>query len=282
MHVAVCLKQVYDPDSTFRQTDRAERLDDSGLVRVVNPADKTALLLGAQLAPDSTVTALAVGEEDAVAPLRWALAHGATEALRLWDPTLPSGLSGPSVARLLASAVRLLGAELVLVGARTSGYVGAALAEELAFTQIDHVVWAEHRPDGLRALRKLDRGMRELVAAPLPVVLSADAATEPIPPVGLPLRLRAARHEIPTWGLRELSLEARDLPAPNSSVSAYVPTRRRTKRSAADKGMTPQQRMAQLMGGGRAGKSDSKKVVEGPPAKLASALLDFLKTKDLL
>ncbi|MDR2379760.1 MAG: hypothetical protein LBE08_01050 [Bifidobacteriaceae bacterium] len=277
----MCLKLVYDVDSTFRLTERTEQLDDSGLVRVVNPADRAALLLGAGLALDGSVTALTVGADQAAAPLRWALAHGAADAVRLWDQQLPARLSRDVVARLLAAAVRALGADVVVFGYRTAGYVGAAVAEELGFTQLDHVVGAASAPGGLRVQRKADRGARELVAAPLPAALSTDASGEPVPQVGLPARLRAARYEIPVWDLAELSLQTRELPTGSASISAYVPTRRRAKRSAANKALTPQQRMAQLMGGARAAKSDSKKVVEGPPAKLAKALVDFLKTKEL-
>ncbi|MDR1213679.1 MAG: hypothetical protein LBK54_06320 [Propionibacteriaceae bacterium] len=277
MRIAVCLKQVYDLDGPFAQTEETPGLEDRGLVRLVSPADQAGLALVAAAGPAAEITALVVGPADTTPVLRWALAHGATAAARLWDESLTGPVAGPGAAVVLAAAVRRLGADLVVCGHRGAGYVGAALAERLGYAQVDHVAALALAGDRLELERRLGRGARQAVVTALPAVVTVDPGTAQPPEAALPALIRAQRADWPVWGLAELDLRPSDLPRPAATVTAYAPPRRRPRKSA-EKALTPQQRMRQMMGGGAKAKAGSdKRVVEGPPEKLAAELIAFLE-----
>jgi electron transfer flavoprotein beta subunit len=164
----------------------------------VSPADRAALELALCLADSlgETVTALAAGPVGADRILRDALAVGATRAVRL---DMPTDSDGRDVAFELAQL--LVDASVVLCGDysldRGSGSVpafvahhrGAAQALGLVFVDVSATAADRVR---VHAVRRLDGGRREVLAVPMPCVLSVEGSVATLRRAPLP-RLLAAR-----------------------------------------------------------------------------------------
>ncbi|RCV50930.1 mycofactocin-associated electron transfer flavoprotein beta subunit [Marinitenerispora sediminis] len=197
----------------------------------VSPADQAALETALRIAEarGGEVAAVSVGPPAAEAVLREALTVGAARAVRVELPTAgPHGsASSATVAAALASVVGPDGpapAELVVCGDasldRGSGAVPAFLAEELGAAQALGLVAVSAAADGaarpgergeLHAVRRLDRGHREVLRVPLPAVMSVEAGTAELRRAPLPALLES------TDGRVETALA----PAPRTGVSGF-------------------------------------------------------------
>ncbi|MFC7329811.1 mycofactocin-associated electron transfer flavoprotein beta subunit [Marinactinospora rubrisoli] len=199
----------------------------------VSPADHAALETALRIADarGGEVVAVSVGPPAAEAVLRDALTVGAARAVRVELPTAgPHGsASSATVAAALAAVVGPDGiapADLVVCGDvsldRGSGSVPAFLAEELAAAQALGLVAVSAAPpesggsgpDGrgeLHAVRRLDRGRREVLRVPLPAVVSVEAGTAGLRRAPLSALLEG------TAGRVETALA----PAPRAGVSGF-------------------------------------------------------------
>src|SRR5487761_1569255 len=105
MYSCVCIKQT--PDSSSVYIDPISGQVDAGrFVQILNPADACALEAAVRLKEQfgGTVLALTLGPADAAGALRAALAIGADQAVRLWNPRADSW--GPfAVAAALAGYI---------------------------------------------------------------------------------------------------------------------------------------------------------------------------------
>jgi electron transfer flavoprotein beta subunit len=142
------------------------------------------------------VTVVSAGPPAVDHGLREALAAGAREAVRI---DVPSGLRSDAVARALAP--RCAGAAWVLCGDasadRGSGSVPGFLAAELGIGQALGLVGVDRRPDGgLRVVRRLDGGRREVLTATSPTVLSVEGSVARLRRASLPAELAAQRATI--------------------------------------------------------------------------------------
>jgi electron transfer flavoprotein alpha/beta subunit len=185
---------------------RSGRLREEWLVRQVEPAGARALDLALQVRraqPDVEVTMVHLGPADNERWLRWGLARGCDQAVRIWDnEAAQAGIAGKAV--IVAAAARAIGYDLVLSGSGglldSSERLGVLLARCLdvpCVTQVADVdVWTvaagapPDRADPDRAgaqrvefTRALERGFRERVEAFLPLV-AAVSAQEPAGEVG--------------------------------------------------------------------------------------------------
>src|SRR6266851_6336150 len=87
LHICVCIKQT--PDSASVYVDPVTgKVDSERFVQVLNPADACAVEAAVRLKEQTggTVKVLTLGPKDAEGALRAALAIGANNALRLWNP----------------------------------------------------------------------------------------------------------------------------------------------------------------------------------------------------
>jgi electron transfer flavoprotein beta subunit len=200
--LAVCLKSVHATSVPLRldPSGRAIRADESPMA--VNPADLAALGLALGLlggAPERRVLALTVGPFAWEEPLRFALAAGASEALRVWNPAWPSGqwegavdgsaahtrLAAEAAAEALRSTMGHDRPGLVLTGEASAdaghGCFGAFLAHALGAAFAHRAVALE--PDGAdwRVRVKLERGYTQEMALRAPAVVTVSAAL-PAPP----------------------------------------------------------------------------------------------------
>ncbi|HLT58921.1 MAG TPA: electron transfer flavoprotein subunit beta/FixA family protein [Limnochordales bacterium] len=189
MHIAVCVKQILDPEISPRAFKidpvRKEAVPGSGSL-VIGPFDLNALEVAVQLKEryGGRVTVLTLGSEKAKEALRRALAMGADAAVLIDDGQVAA--KEPSVtARVLAAAIRRLDSvDLVLCGRQSGewdfGQVGALLAEELGMPFVPFVPRLEVDGQVLRLEREAEGGLA-VVEAPRPCVASITNANDNVP-----------------------------------------------------------------------------------------------------
>jgi electron transfer flavoprotein beta subunit len=238
MHIAVCLKQVLDPEipaGGLRLIPPEWRADAPGATFVMGIFDanalETALKLRDAVGAGSTVTALSVGDGQTANLLRKALAVTANAALLISDPALRR-LDPAGTATVIAAAVRRMAIEghavdLVLTGRQAAdwehGQTGGMVAEALGWPCVTFVSRLSPTGESLELRREVEEGF-ELVRAQPPLVLTItndDTNQLRLPKVRDVIR--AQRVAIPTWGAAELQLSAADVAPLVDVVDAVVP-----------------------------------------------------------
>ena len=186
MHIAVCVKQILDPEVSpraFKVNRETKLAEQGGASLVIGPFDLNTLEVAIQLKEKhgAKVTVLTFGEEKAQEALRRALAMGADEAVLIEGDGFAS--REPSVtARALAAAIRTLDeVDLVLCGRQSGewdyGQVPGLLAEELSLPLVPFVPRLDVGGDGFRLERESDAG-NIVVEAPKGVVASITNAQD--------------------------------------------------------------------------------------------------------
>jgi electron transfer flavoprotein beta subunit len=283
MKVVVCVARVVDTSELPPVRPGQAAVREESLEHVFNPADEYALEEGLRLKdrfPDSEVTAISMGPPESDSVLRRCLALGADRALRLWDETF-LGSDTLATARILAAAVRQVGADVVLCGRRASdgdtGQVGAQLAELLGLPAVTGVAQVEVSDGEALVYRRLERGRREVLRCPLPALFAVEEKiNRPRYPV-LRALLRSLRAEIPHRGLAELGLRADEVGEAGScaQVMGLSPPKPITKGLfIPDSGLSPEERWQQIVSGGVEERHGD--VIQGPPDSVAERLLQFL------
>jgi electron transfer flavoprotein beta subunit len=255
LHIAVCVKQVLDPDippRAFRVDREAKRPDVPGASLVMSIFDGNALEVALQLresAGGGTVTALSLGPREAEETLRKALAVTADRAVLLSDPSF-DGCDAAGKARVLAAAVARLQppVDLVLCGRQAgdweNGQVGSMLAEALGWPCLTFVSRIVPEDGGLRVERQVEDG-REVYRARPPLVCTV--TNDP----GNVLRLArvrdamlAHRKPVEVWSAADLGIDAASLGRRVEVLDLFVPERQ--KRCEFVEGQTPAERAGTL------------------------------------
>ena len=212
MRIIVCLKQV--PGITEVKIDPATNtLVRQGIKSIINPFDAYALEEGVRLREQygGDVTVISMGPPQAAEAIREAISLGADSAVLLSDSSF-AGADTLATAYTLSKAVEKLGLyDLVICGRQTidgdTGQVGPELAEMLGKPFISYVSRIEEVADNtIRCTRMVEEG-HEIVAAPLPAVITV---TKEINTPRLPsLRgiARAKRADIPVWNADEMAAD---------------------------------------------------------------------------
>jgi electron transfer flavoprotein beta subunit len=296
VRICVCVKQTPDSSSVYVDPISGE-VDFERFVQVLNAADACAVEAAVRLKEqvgDATVLALTLGPQDAESALRAALAIGADEAARLWNPDAAEW--GPfTVAAALAASIQQLfpTPDLVLCGDsasdRSSGVVGPALAELLDLPQITNVAQLslkrEEQGDEsapvLRATRKLERGYRELLEARPPLLLAVTAdLNEPRYP-SLPAHMAALKAKIPVYDptlwFDSTAMEEAD---ETTLLEIHVPRPLPRHIPTPDSHHSAFERIGEILAGGTTGRKT--RIVEGSDEELARVLVEFLREKGFL
>lgn len=226
MKIAVLIKQIpLNAQAVFNEDNSINR---AASVKGMNPSDKCALLHAAALSGEGKeIIALSMGPSSAEDTLREAVALGATEGILLQDAAF-AGSDTLATGRILAAAVKALGADLVLCGRRTvdgeTGQVGPQLAVRLGVPCVANVTKLRVKDGALEAERLTADG-RETVRTALPAVVTV---TENLDVTALPslAGLRAAaRTQIRCWDRRALGLDLKDCGMSGSAtrvIRSYV------------------------------------------------------------
>jgi electron transfer flavoprotein beta subunit len=217
MDVVVCVKQIIDPETTperFTLDPVSKRQVRGGLSLVISAFDENALEVALQLREKSgtgKVTALCLGDPDAQAAVRSAMAMGLDAGVLVSDPAF-AGSDAFGVAHILAKAIQKIGVpDLILTGCVSGDtgdkMVGPLLADELGIPSVCFVRRIEAGDGTVVARRVLDDGY-ELIQAPMPLVATilSDDTNAP--------RYRkvkdimaAARKPVPVWKAADLGVD---------------------------------------------------------------------------
>ena len=275
-----------EPSSPSAPSPSGERVRHRGGDRllVTAPADRAALEWALSLA--DRVIALTVGPPAAGDVLDWALARGATDAARVWDPVLGE-LDIAAMARVVTAAVRRAAPDVVVAGERglagATGALPALLAAHLGWPLIDGAIRLGRENGELVVERRLSGGRREELAIPCPAVVTVAADSAAPRYVSVKARRAAARRGHATWSLGDLQLTTESVRA---SVRLHLgpvdwPRPRPRRTAAAPPARSAAERLRQLVGGG-AGRTGTAatpepRLVEGDARAVADRILTFLE-----
>lgn len=211
MKIIACIKQV--PDSEAKVRAEAGQVSWGDAPLVINPFDEYAVegaLQQREANSGSMVTALCIGPETAKEALKHALAMGADEAVLVSDPAL-NELDTAGAARILATAIQKIGADMVVFGRQTldngAGLTPAQTARILGWPMLGLAGSIKVRDGSVTVDRVIEEG-RQTVSAKLPAVISVvQSIGEPRYPSFMGIR-KASKANIPIWALSDLGVSA--------------------------------------------------------------------------
>jgi len=233
LKIVALIKSVPDTEAKIKINADASGIDAQGIKFIMNPYDEYAveqgLRLKEQLGDGTTVTVVSLGPDRAVEPLRTALAMGADDAIHVSDPAFDGG-DHQATARVLAEAVRPLGADLILGGKQAidndSAQTLPALAEYLGMAQVLVAVEFTLGDDKQSAvIKRRVEGGDEVVELRLPGVVSCEKGLNEPRYASLPGIMKAKKKEIKKVALADLPLDAGQVGAAGSKsrVVRYHP-----------------------------------------------------------
>jgi electron transfer flavoprotein beta subunit len=253
MHAIVCVKQV--PDTTEVKIDpQRGTLIREGVPSILNPFDTYAIEEGLLLKErfGGQVTAVSMGPPQAEEVLKETIAMGCDEGVLLSDPAF-AGADTWATAYALAWAIRRMEPfDLILCGRQAidgdTGQVGPGIARQLGITQLTYVFKIREIDfQGRRVCveRLLEEG-REIVEAPLPVLLTVlKDINQPRAPTFMGMR-RARRAQVPIWSASDLARQGADERyfglegSPTRVVRVFTPPQREGQVEFIDAGDTGQ------------------------------------------
>lgn len=212
MKIIVPIKQV--PETSKVKMDPVSgTMIRTGVESIINPLDLYAIETAIRLKEKhgGTITVISMGPPQAIKAVREAIAMGCDDGILLSDKTF-GGADTWSTAYTLTLGIRKLGsADLILCGERATdgdtGQVGPGMAAMLDLPLVTYVGKLDmSEPGRLRAERSVEGG-REVVNAPLPVLMTV------VKEIGVPrlptLRgiLRAKEIDVPTWGPQDIKAD---------------------------------------------------------------------------
>jgi len=216
MRIIVPIKQVPET-SAVRMDPETGTMIREGVEAIVNPLDLYAIEAALRLKEERGGEAIAVtmGPPKAEDALREAVAMGCDRAVLLSDKAF-AGADTWATGRTLARAIRRIGEfDLVICGERATdgdtGQVGPGLGAFLDLPVATYVARIEISNDGSLLVHRLVEEGYEALRVQLPAVVTVvkEIADPRLPTLRGKRRARAM--EIPTWGPKELDLDATDV-----------------------------------------------------------------------
>ena len=258
MHIAVCVKQIPDPEtpaSVFRIDTRTRRvLFPPGQPLTINPFDEQAVEAALRIRDGCNepvkITALTLGGDSARQVLKHALAMGADAGILLNDAAFDSP-DNYATALVLAAAIRKLAdVSLVLTGRQAAdddaGVVGIGVAELLAWPAVTCAMNLALEQPLARVTRLIDDGF-EIVEMRLPALVTVSNEIGVARKPSLRDTMRAARKPIEQWTASALGLEAGQIGAAGArSTVEYQSIPRRQKRCEFIAGASPDEQALRL------------------------------------
>jgi len=218
MHIAVCVKQIPNPEiaaSQFRIDEQAKKVVPlPGAALVMSPFDEQALEAALRLRDNGMtvrVTVLTLGGEGARAVLKHGLAMGADDAVLIAGASPDSG-NGFVTARVIAAAIRRLGdCDLILAGRQAAdgdaGVVGCGVAEMLGVPVVTFARSVEAKDGVVRVERVVENGF-DVIEAPLPAVVTVSNELGKARAPSLRETMRASRKPVTAWSVADLGVDA--------------------------------------------------------------------------
>lgn len=212
LRVIVCVKPVPDPGK-YEQIDMDPVSGhDEGSPMVINTVDKHAIEAALQLKEQlgGTVTVVSMAPARAEEVLREGLAMGCDEAVLLSDPAF-DGVDILATGRVLASAIKKIGYDLVLTGNESAGgdtgHVVSQLAQLLGTAHLASVSGLQADKEGSLLVKiRTNNGYLKLRAR-LPLVLGVRRELNNPRSTSLMGIMAAGSKPLQKWGLPDLGLE---------------------------------------------------------------------------
>lgn len=210
LNILVLLRESSDPRPPARVITRGAGISDRGLRRVPNPADLAALEEALNLKDKlgAAVTVMAIGPARLDDTLRLAFSMGADRGIRFWDHGLEGG-DAVTDARCLSRIFSILSPSLVFTGNRLADRgddpVPALAAAASGLPCITAAVSLTLNKEGVEALRKGDRGGRQVVVAPFPCMALFEEGRTPRYP-SVEALTQALTAPVESWDLSDLGL----------------------------------------------------------------------------
>ncbi|MBC8144980.1 MAG: electron transfer flavoprotein subunit beta/FixA family protein [bacterium] len=174
MNIAVCVSQVPDTTTKLVVGGDGKNIDPKGVKFILNPYDEFAVeeALRRREKNGGAVTLVCVGGDSAKETLRLGLAMGADKAVLIKDEARADSFT---VARELATVLRELAPDLILLGRQSIDYdsaqMGPTLGELLELPCISFVTSLEIDGTTVRAERDIEGG-KEVVETTLPCIIT--------------------------------------------------------------------------------------------------------------
>ena len=289
MKIIVCAKQVSLITSRSAIDTAANRILPGGTVYNLNPHDEAAVeeALVIREKHGGTVTVLTLGPARSEEALRWCLAMGADEAIRVVEENPPE-MDPSAVAGILAGAIRGLEFDLILFGRQAiddgMGQTGTFVAEMLDLPVVTAVVRVELHAGERRAVlhRSLEKGDREVAECRLPAVFTVDMQMNRPRYPTLGGRRAAERRKIRAVYRKEKggTLLCREGMPAVEIVRTAPPKTRPKKILAPDENDSAAGRMQWILSGGVARKNGGR--LTGDADRLAGGILDFLAERNFI
>lgn len=240
MNILVCVKQV--PDTTEIRIDPVRNvLIREGVPSVLNPFDSYALEAAARVRdrePDTKITVLSMGPDQAKAALRECLAIAADKAYIVSGRSF-SGSDTLATSYILSQAIMKIETiegkfDAIFCGKQAidgdTAQVGPEIAEHLGYPQVAYALEAEKAGDTLRVRRETEGGY-EIAEVKLPCLVTF---TKP----GWPVRYPTIQRKLAADQADVVVLSEEDLPmidpaqiglkgSPTRVKKTFVPSRRK-------------------------------------------------------
>jgi electron transfer flavoprotein beta subunit len=225
MQIAVCVKQIPDPNAPGKLDPQTFRLQREGVDAVLDPGDEHAVEQALQIAEKTggKVTVVSMG-----------VAGG----ILITDPAL-AGAEALTTAKAIAAALRQEAFDLVLCGTEStdaySGVLPQQLAELLGWPHLTFAKQLEVDDGRARIHRQSDEGF-DLVEAPLPVVVTVTGGiNEPRYP-SLRGIMAAKTKEVRQLSLQDVGLTAEQAAPRQRVTSVQAAEERKAGEVLEDKG----------------------------------------------
>ncbi|MCB6992566.1 electron transfer flavoprotein subunit beta/FixA family protein [bacterium 210820-DFI.6.37] len=226
MNVIVCAKQVPNTNEVRIDPVKGTLIRD-GVPSILNPDDANALEEALKLKdenPETKVTVISMGPDQAKEMLRECLAMGADEAILLSDRAF-GGSDTYTTSNAISSAIRKIGDyDIIFCGRQAidgdTAQVGPQIAEKLDVPQVTYMQEFKLEGDEVTVQRQLEDGY-ELIRVKTPVMLTAVKELNEPRYMTMDGIYRAYETEIPVWGIHDVDVEPAQVGLKASPTNVY-------------------------------------------------------------
>jgi len=239
VNIIVLCKQVPDTETKIKLMPDGSRYDEEGIKWVLNVYDEFAVeeaLKIKEAGKAAKVTVLSMGPERVIESLRTAMAMGADEAIHIWDPAMAGG-DAYTIAKVISKALEGREFGIVLAGKQAVDddcfSVPGMLAAMLGIPQVNVCSKVEVVDCKVKAYRDIEGGSKQVMDAPMPVILTATKGLNEPRYASLPGIMKAKRKPVEKLDLAKLGLGANDVGIAGSKtkiIGWFLPEERKAGR----------------------------------------------------
>src|SRR5262249_19249180 len=220
MKILALAKHVPESTTVIKVKTDGSGIETAGVKFVMNPfcefaVEEALRIREKNAAAGIEVSVLTLGPAAAADVIRTAYAMGADQGIHISDDAL-AGIDELMTAKVIATAIKTRGFELVIAGKHAidydSGQLGPAVAEHLGWPHVGAVVAIEWAGDmKSMTVRRRIEGAEEVVQIELPCLITCEKGLNEARYPSLPGLMKAKKKPIETVNLAALGLSAGDV-----------------------------------------------------------------------